>query len=44
MRGVLLSRGALPPGIGGDVEVIRSLRELPPRLVVNSADTTPSEV
>jgi putative hydrolase of the HAD superfamily len=33
MRGILLARGGLPAGIPADVDVIRSLRELPDKLV-----------
>ena len=35
MRGILLARGSVPAGISPDVDVIRTLRELPARIVTS---------
>ena len=35
IRGILLARGAVPAGISGDVDVIRTLRELPGRIMTS---------
>src|SRR5262245_17501257 len=35
MRGILLARGSVPTAMAGDFDVIRSLRELPGRIVTS---------